>query len=291
MIPSHEVWHLLTWLSGRPRAWWMSRGLDRGEPEAVAVLWPEGAKALETLIARRAAGVPLAHLLGEWSFYGRRFFVNRHTLIPRADSEPMVEAVLSELHPRRRPRHPLRLLDLGTGTGCLLLSVLADCPTEVAGVGVDQSRAALAVARANGVGLGIAQERLQWLWGSWLEDAVWQRLSGLAPFDVVLCNPPYLAGNDPHLAQGDLPSEPRAALAGLIDSADGLHDVRVVLQRLPSILAPGAAVFLEHGWTQREAVLEIAAQAGFQDRQVGSDLEGRPRWVRLASVECRLAGS
>lgn len=286
MIPAHEAWHLLQWLSGRPRAWWVARGLHACS--GIDAVWPEGAAAFDHLVLRRSQGVPLAQLLGEWSFFGHRFFVNRHTLIPRADSEPMVAASIESLLARRNALgsdRAWRVLDLGTGSGCLLIScllALRASQAQARGLGLDVSADALAVARANAVWLGTCTD-VSWRQGSWACASTWPALALEGPFDLVLANPPYIAKQDHHLAEGDLRFEPMAALAGL-DPGDGLSDIRAILHGVRGLLAPGGEVFLEHGHDQQAMVQALAEAEGLTCKTRGQDLGGRPRWVCLAGV-------
>jgi release factor glutamine methyltransferase len=230
------------------------RHMDAPEPAMFAAL-----------VDRRAAREPVAYIVGSQEFFGRPFRVTAATLIPRSDSESVVEAALAACPA------PARLLDCGTGTGALLLTVLAECPTA-AGVGIDRSAAALAVAQANADSLGLAG-RAQLVAADWTQPG-WS--NDLGTFNLILANPPYVeadAALDPDVAQ----FEPAGALfAGL----DGLDDYRVLIPQLPALLALGGLAVLEIGHTQAPAVAEIAAAAGFRS-VVRPDLAGRPRAVLL----------
>lgn len=216
------------------------------------------------LLARRIAHKPVAYILGHAEFYGRRFRVTPATLIPRGDSEVLVEAALTV-----KPA-PARVLDLGTGTGALLLTVLAETGAE--GVGVDASEAALAVARENAATLGLdARATMQlrdWTKPGWAE--------GLGQFDLVLCNPPYVeehAALDPSVRE----HEPASALFA---GPEGLDDYRVLMPQLNALLAPDGVAVFEIGHRQADAVGDLARGEGFTVR-LERDLAGRPRALVL----------
>jgi release factor glutamine methyltransferase len=219
-----------------------------------------------TLITRRAAREPLAYILGWREFWSLRFRVSPATLIPRPDSETLVEAALA-LCPD--PQAPIRVLDLGTGTGCLLLAVLHERPNAF-GVGVDRSESAVHVALSNACDLGLA-ERSVFLCGDWAGSI-------RGRFDLVLSNPPYIA--TPELA-GLMPDvashEPRSALDG---GNCGLGAYRAIIAALPHLLAPSGAAVLELGAGQFDAVGETAASAGFQVA-ARADLAGITRAIIL----------
>jgi release factor glutamine methyltransferase len=220
----------------------------------------------EHLIARRAAREPLGYILGWREFWSLRFRVSPATLIPRPDSETVVEAALS-LCPDVRATP--RVLDLGTGTGCLLLAFLHERPLAF-GVGVDRSEAAVRLARRNACDLGIAA-RSVFLCGDWA-DAIGGR------FDLVLSNPPYVATPDLAALMPDVGLyEPRTALDG---GACGLTAYRAIIGALPSLLTPSGAAVLELGAAQFDAVRRIARAAGFEV-QPRSDLSGTPRAMIL----------
>lgn len=218
----------------------------------------------EVLVARRMAHEPVAHILGRQEFYGREFRVTPDTLIPRGDSEVLVEAAL-ELK-----REAQRVLDLGTGTGALLLSVIAE--TGANGIGTDRSPAALAVAHDNADFLGLEDRvrfhLLDWTMPDWSE--------GLGKFDVILCNPPYVeaaAALDPDVRDHEPPG---ALFAG----AEGLDDYRVIIPQLRGLMADGALVILEIGYRQAEAVTSIAQAQDFAV-DLRRDLANRPRALIL----------
>ncbi|MFA9201076.1 MAG: peptide chain release factor N(5)-glutamine methyltransferase [Cypionkella sp.] len=219
----------------------------------------------EGLIARRAAHEPVAYIVGEQEFYGRPFRVSPAVLIPRADSETTVAAAL-EAAPAAR-----RVLDCGTGSGALLLTVLAEVP-ETVGVGVDRSPEALAVARSNAEALGLAA-RVAWREADWTASG-WSR--GLDLFDLIIANPPYVE-EAARLSPDVRAHEPPGALFA---GPDGLSDYRALVPQLPALLADGGAAVLEIGHRQAEPVASIASAAGFVP-DLRHDLAGRPRALIL----------
>lgn len=218
-------------------------------------------------LAARLAAVPMAHILGRQGFWTLDLEVSPATLIPRPDSETLVEAAL-DLFPEAAA--PLRLLDLGTGTGCLLLAVLAERPRAF-GIGVDLAPAAAALAARNAAANGLAG-RAAFLAGNWAAA-----LAGR--FDLVLANPPYvesaaIAGLMPEVAR----HEPRLALDG---GPDGLAAYRALMAALPGLLAPGGAAVLELGLGQRAAVEGLARGAGLAPVGCRADLGGIERALVL----------
>ena len=216
------------------------------------------ARAFSAMLARRARREPMAYITGTVGFWGLDFAVSPATLIPRADSEALVEAALAHAPQARR------VLDLGTGTGCLLLAVLSERPAAI-GIGVDIQPAAAALARRNATALGLPAHFLA---GDWA-----QAIAGR--FDLVLANPPYIeaaaiAGLTPEVAA----HEPAMALDG---GADGLAAYRSILADLPRLLAPGGVAVLELGLGQGPAVASLAATAGFEWRSPHTDLNGVDR--------------
>ncbi len=219
------------------------------------------------LVARRLAHEPIAYILGEQEFFGLRFAVDPAVLIPRADSEALVNAALAARPDARR------VLDCGTGSGALLLAVLSKLP-DAKGVGIDRSRAALAIARRNARSLALAG-RATMVLADWGRPATMAKFG--ARFDLVLANPPYVedgAALTPDVAA----HEPaRALFAG----AEGLDAYRALLPQLPALLAPGGLAFIEIGATQAEPVGAIAGKAGYRAR-LHRDLGGRPRVLELS---------
>lgn len=227
----------------------------------------EAAARFGTLLRRRMAHEPVAHLLGTRGFWTLDLAVSPATLIPRPDSETLIEAALDLFRERRAPG---RILDLGTGTGCLLLAALSEFPGAF-GVGVDRSAEAAALAARNARANGLA-DRAAFLVGDWADA-----LSGC--FDLILCNPPYIesaviAGLDPEVAQ----FEPRSALDG---GADGLDNYRRVTEALPALLAPEGVAILELGIGQARAVGSLAGDAGLAVLGTRSDLGGVERALLL----------
>ena len=236
-----------------------------GHPEAMPA--PDEASRIEALIARRAAREPLAYITGEKEFWSLSFKVTPATLIPRPDSETLVETVLDRVQDRQAA---LRLLDLGTGSGCLLLALLHELP-NARGVGIDRSADALIVARENAQALGLG-ERVGYLEGSWFAP-----LSGTVPFDIAVANPPYVSDSEmAALAPEILGFEPETALRA---GADGLDDYREILTGFSAWLVPGGLFCGEIGERQGGAAAELARQAGLAGVGVAADGAGRARCI------------
>jgi release factor glutamine methyltransferase len=204
--------------------------------------------------ARRARGEPIAYILGEREFYGIRLAVNPAVLIPRPETELLVELALACA--------PASALDLGTGSGAIALVLKHQLP-QARVVAVEASAAALEVARRNAAALAL---EVDFRHGRWYEAVPGER------FDVIASNPPYVAEGDPHLGQGDLRFEPRAALAA---GPEGLDAIREIALGAPAHLAPGGRLLLEHGPGQDAAVRTLLADAG---------LEGVTTWPDLAGI-------
>lgn len=244
---------LLAHALGRPRAWLYAHGDEAPDPAAM--------QRFEALLARREAGEPVAYLTGRRGFWRHELRVTPDTLVPRPETERLVELALERL----APGAPLRIADLGTGSGAIALALALERPRAKV-VATDASPAALAVARGNADALGAGN--IEFRHGSWFEPLAGER------FDLVASNPPYVADGDPHLAQGDLRFEPAAALAS---GADGLDDIRVIARDAPAHLVPGGWLLLEHGFDQGAAVRALLHAAGFAEVGTGRDLEGRDR--------------
>lgn len=229
-------------------------------PEPVG---PEAAAAFEALVDRRAAREPVSHLVGHRLFYGREFHVTRDVLDPRPETETLIEVALAEPFST--------VLDLGTGTGCILLTLLAEREAAV-GIGTDLSPAALAVAARNRDALGLAA-RADLLQGSWYKP-----LAGSGEgFDLIVSNPPYVAVDEmPFLSREVREHEPRQALT---DEADGLTAYREILAGLAPYLAIGGRLAVEIGARQGMAVSRLFAAAGLSGTRVIPDLDGRDRVV------------
>jgi release factor glutamine methyltransferase len=212
--------------------------------------------AFASLAARRAGGEPVAYLVGRREFFGRDFEVSPAVLIPRPETELLVETALAKC--RRWSR---RILDLGTGSGCIAISLALELPLAQV-TAVDASAPALAVARRNA---DRHSARLRFVQSDWF-DAL-----GEEAFDLIVANPPYVAAADPHLAAGDLRHEPAAALAS---GTDGLDALRRIIADAPAHLAPGGQLWLEHGYDQAAAVQELLLAAGLTAVEQHSDLAG-----------------
>ena len=291
-LPRAEARRLLASLTGQPLTWFMAHGDDPADPDTTT--------RFQALAERRRAGEPLAYLLGQQEFYGRPFTVSPAVLIPRADTETLVETALEQLLLLRRQRRavPLSLLELGTGSGIIAITLALEAPdTEVHAV--ERSPEALAMAQRNAKALGA--HRIHWHAGSW-----WQALANATDsheatentataaqttspitarqghptepparrFDLIVSNPPYIAANDHHLQQGDLRFEPPQALAA---GPDGLDDLRIIIGGAPTHLNPGGWLLLEHGYDQEAPVQALLRDAGFADVFTRRDLAGQPR--------------
>lgn len=214
------------------------------------------------LVERRVAHEPVAYITGRQEFYGLPFHVSPEVLIPRGDSEILVEAALAARPDARA------VLDCGTGSGALLLAVLSQLP-EARGVGIDRSPGALAVARANAEALGLSG-RARMVEADWREPGWADDLD--APFDLILANPPYVE-DAARLAPSVRAFEPAGAL---FSGAEGLDDYRLLIPQLPALLAPSGVALVEIGYAQAEAVSAIGKAAAL-DAQLHRDLAGRPR--------------
>ena len=244
---------LLAHALGRPPGWLWAHADD---PVDAAVR-----EAFDALVARRAAGEPVAYLTGTRGFWTLDLGVSPATLIPRAETERLVELALDRLPTDT----PCRVADLGTGSGAIALAIARERPMAAV-VATDASKAALAVAVANA--------RRNAIDNVWFRRGDWCEALGRDRFDLVASNPPYIAAGDPHLAQGDLRHEPAAALASGID---GLDAIRRIVRDVPAHLAPAGWLLLEHGHDQGEAVRALLLAAGFSDVATEADLEGRDR--------------
>jgi release factor glutamine methyltransferase len=223
------------------------------------------------MLHQRRQGWPVAYLTGSREFFGRNFWVNAATLIPRIETELLVDTVLAVTP---STQSPLRLLDLGTGSGCIGISLALALPHAQVTV-TDQSEQALKTARNNAAWLG-ATPRMRFLHGSWW-DALTDRTEGR--FHAVVSNPPYVSAHDPHLSQGDLRYEPLSALAGLTEDRDGLADIRAILDKIHDHLEPNGLCLIEHGIDQQPAVIDCFEAAGLVRITGLSDQAGQPRAV------------
>src|SRR5690554_943059 len=247
-----DVEILLAHALGRQRVWlytWPEYQLTPAEQQA-----------LTELLAARAGGEPVAYLIGRQEFWSLPLEVSPATLIPRPETELLVEQVLA----LPVSAEQVRVLDLGTGTGAIALALASERPSWQV-TAVDRELAAVALTSANASALGLSVEVKQSHWFSALKG---QR------FDVIVGNPPYIAADDGHLQRGDLRFEPRSAL---VAEEAGLADLRHIVQAAPDYLTPAGHLLLEHGWQQASAVTGLLQQAGFAAVRKVLDLAGHPR--------------
>ena len=242
-----EIHILLGHALGVSRAWLIAHEHD-ALPAALLEKY-------DALLTRRLAGEPVAYLLGEREFFGRSFQVTPDVLVPRPETELLVELALEKLPPSARA------LDLGTGSGCIAITLALERP-DCGIIAVDQSEAALAVAKRNAVHLGA---KLGFYPGNWYAALP----ADMEKFDLIASNPPYVAEGDPHLAA--LGHEPAGALAS---GPDGLADIHRIVEGAPAWLKPGGWLLFEHGWGQGEACRGLLRQAGFCDVETRADLAG-----------------
>ncbi|MBN9432934.1 MAG: peptide chain release factor N(5)-glutamine methyltransferase [Bosea sp.] len=230
---------------------------------------PGEAAAIAAMLARRAAGEPVARIVGSREFWGLPFALNADTLVPRPDSETVIEAALAFVDQGGSRSRPLRLVDIGTGSGALLVALASELPAAT-GLGIDLSPGAAAAARDNAARLGVG-DRLLFVIGSYADCA--------GPADVVVTNPPYIeSGVIAGLAAEVRDHDPRLALDG---GADGLDAYRAIIPQLQRVMADDGRAFLEIGAAQAEAVSALADQQGFAAR-VHRDLAGHDRVVELS---------
>ncbi|MGN4988700.1 peptide chain release factor N(5)-glutamine methyltransferase [Aeromonas sp. 97A] len=208
---------------------------------------------LQGWLARRLNGEPIAHLVGEREFWSLPLKVSPATLIPRPDTEVLVEQALTRI-----PQGPCAVLDLGTGTGAIALALKSERP-EVDVWAVDRMADAAALARENSAALGLPIEVRD---GSWFEPLGEPDRDETPRFAVIVSNPPYIDGADPHLEQGDVRFEPRSALVA--DDA-GLADIRHIVAHAPAYLLTDGWLLLEHGWDQGESVRQLLRDGGYRE--------------------------
>jgi len=248
---------LLAHALGVDRAWLIAHATDE--------IARDRADAFFALARRRREGEPVAYLTGRREFHGLDLRVTPAVLVPRHETETLVDAMLERLPADRA----LRVVDLGTGSGAIALAIAHARPSAQV-IATDLSDDALAVARDNAARLGLAN--VAFAQGSWYgalsEEA--------AAFDAILANPPYVAHGDPHLVEGDLPHEPAVALS---PGGDGLDALRVIVAGARSRLASGGWLAVEHGHDQSDEVRELFAAAGFAGVEARRDLAGIPRVV------------
>ncbi|TDY24385.1 [protein release factor]-glutamine N5-methyltransferase [Paraburkholderia sp. BL6665CI2N2] len=258
-LPPLEARILLTHVLG-----WRPTQLITRSDEALDTQFVER---YQTLEARRIAGEPVAQLVGTREFFGLDFEVTPHVLIPRPETELLVETALTALENHVRPR----VLDLGTGTGAIAVAIASMRPDAQVWA-LDRSAEALAVATRNATRLLDAQRpggAVALTQSDWYDS-----LDATLRFDAIVSNPPYIASGDPHLDEGDLRFEPRGALT---DEADGLSAIRVIIAGAPARLAAGGVLWIEHGYDQAEAVRALLAAQGFVQVRSERDLAGIER--------------
>ncbi|WP_421532953.1 peptide chain release factor N(5)-glutamine methyltransferase [Lelliottia amnigena] len=215
---------------------------------------------LSALLSRRKAGEPVAHLTGEREFWSLPLYVSAATLIPRPDTECLVEHALARL-----PATACRILDLGTGTGAIALALASERP-DCQITAVDVMPDAVALALRNAARLGFNNVKIQQ--SSWFDALVGQQ------FDMIVSNPPYIDECDPHLSQGDVRFEP---LTALVAADEGLADIAHIVTVSRQYLTAGGWLLIEHGWTQAEAVRALFTQAGYERVETCQDYGGNDR--------------
>lgn len=257
--PGLDAWYLLEYVTGKSRSDYYAHGEERLTPTQVIFY--------EKLLEKRGGRIPLQHLTGRQEFMGLSFRVNAEVLIPRQDTETLVEEVLKILRPG------MRVLDLCTGSGCILISLLALCP-GMEGLGTDISPGALSVARENAAARGVKAE--------FRKSDMFARISG-EPFDCIVANPPYIASRDiPGLMEEVREYEPRQALDG---GEDGLRFYRILAKEAGSHLKSGGQMYLEIGCDQGESVPALLRSCGFSEVAVIRDLCGNDRVVKGTWIE------
>ncbi len=254
-LPRLETHMLLQHVLQVSRVWLITHDVDPLDPSSVAQY-----RALEQ---QRLDGRPMAYLLGWREFMGHEFAVSPAVLIPRPETELLVETGLDVL--ARSGLAEPRVLDMGTGSGAIAVSIALAC-VKAQVVATDVSAEAVALARDNARRLGA---RVEFFHGNW-----YHAVSGQPKFDLIVSNPPYISANDPHLEQGDLRFEPAGALT---DGADGLDALRAIARDAHLWLKPSGALWMEHGWDQASAVRCLLQQAGFKMVESLPDLAGIER--------------
>ena len=252
-LPRLETGLLLAHLLGQPREWLLAHD-DH-------VLSSAQASEFFVLENRRCQGEPIAYLVGQREFMSHCFAVSPDVLIPRPDTELLVEMALASIANKVAPT----VLDLGTGSGIIAISIAKARP-DAKVMATDSSARALAVARANAERLNTA---VQMVLGTWFDP-----IPAAPLFDLIVSNPPYIHPQDPHLDQGDLRFEPRAALT---DEHDGLSAYQSIIFQAAGRLKPGGELWVEHGFDQAEAIVQFLAQARFTQIKTSQDLAGHPR--------------
>ena len=261
-LPQNEAKILLAFVIEKHYQLPRSALLSRDEME----LSLEALKQWRNLESKRLSGEPIAYLVGKRGFHDIELYVASGVLIPRPETEILVEIALREIQTLNRPAN---ILDLGTGSGAIALAIAHSAPQTIV-TATDQSLEALGIAKMNADQLGFS-DRVQFAQGSWYEA-----LKEAIQFDVILSNPPYIAAGDSHLSEGDLRFEPASALT---DGASGLSCLEAIILQVHPYLKPGGLVAVEHGFDQSDAVVNLMKAAQLQEIQVHKDLAGHCRAV------------
>jgi len=235
--------------------------------------WPEKGLTEEqqntfnTALQKRLSGQPIAHIIGQREFWGLELNVTPDTLIPRPDTETLIEATL-DLFNQKNAHHnndqAWSILDLGTGSGAIALALKSELPTCQI-TAIDKSQAALTVAKINAEKLQLEVNFIQSDWFSAVSEH---------KFSCIVSNPPYIEDNDPHLSEGDVRFEPITALTS---GKDGLNDIRLIIDQAWSSLQNKGWLVIEHGYNQAEPIADLLQQKGYQNLQMHCDLAGNPR--------------
>ena len=261
-LPQNEAKILLAFVIEKHYQLPRSALLSRDEME----LSLEALEQWRNLESKRLSGEPIAYLVGKRGFHDIELYVAPGVLIPRPETEILVEIALREIQALNRPAN---ILDLGTGSGAIALAIAHSAPQTIV-TATDQSLEALAIAKMNAEQLGFS-DRVQFTQGSW-----YKALKEATQFDVILSNPPYIAAGDSHLSEGDLRFEPASALT---DGASGLSCLEAIILQVHPYLKPGGLVAVEHGFDQSDAVVNLMKAAQLQEIQVHKDLAGHCRVV------------
>lgn len=257
---SLDAWYLLEYVTG------VSKAMYFAEPERAVS--EENADRYIDCIRQRAAHIPLQHITGEQEFMGYPFYVNEHVLIPRQDTETLVEEAIQVMRPK------MKILDMCTGSGCIVLSILKMCRekyymTELQGIGVDVSEEALKVARENGRRLGVPV--------TWIQSDLFAKIPEEEKYDVIVSNPPYIETAVIDTLQEEVRlHDPYIALDG---KEDGLYFYRRIISEAGKYLKPQGKLMFEIGCDQAEAVEELMKNAGYEQITVKKDLAGLDRVV------------
>ena len=212
---------------------------------------------IEYITEKRIAGIPLPYLLGEWSFYGRTFKVNPHVLIPRADTEILIEKALSKINVRDR----YEVLDLGCGTGIIGITIALERPLSKVTL-IDQSEHAIQNTKENQTFYQVTNVMIQ--------KSDWFSALDQTRFDVILSNPPYLEDNDPHLSQG-LEDEP---LDALVSGPTGIEAIQYIIENAKNHIKPSGWLFIEHGYNQAIILKDLFEKNGYQHIENAKDIHG-----------------